>query len=837
MILNHLNHQIPPKAHTAMYNWHKFWGRKTWNVVAEFIKTYSPEGGIIMDPFSGSGVTALEALKLDRRVIAVDLNPIAAEILRLTILPIEPLKLQEAFERIEKAVKKQIQQMYFATCRKCEEQIPVDCAIWKRDDKKNLTLKELRYKCPHCGEVVETGGKPKPKDLKNIKGIVEEFRSKRIWYPKNPMYYKDGLPFKEKQRYDSLDELFTPRNLYALAVLMNAIEKEKDECLRDFLKIGFSSMVHLCSTMVSASAPAETNHQTSFSSAWTMHSYWFAKEFMEQNVWNKFESSILGHQGLLKAKVESNKHFKGMKIGTRLSSFLDDGTNICIINSNCLDVFDKMPARSVDYIFTDPPYDASIQYGELSYLWAAWLKKDKDYPTHISENEIVRNERQHKDFDVYHSLLRKSFEGMYKVLKLNRFMTVTFHNPTFKVRNATIRAGTHVGFEFEKIHHQPLARGSGKSLLQPFGSAMGDFYLRFHKPASEATRIESREEIDERRFEKIVVDTTIELLAERAEPTPYTIIINYIDPILAKHGYFSSLHTGLDVKTVLKEHTGKEFKLVKEKLGGASGQLWWFNDTKMVSRLREIPLSERVEQTIFRLLNKEGRTTFTNAWEQVSIEFPNSLTSDALSIKDALEQYARPLKGGYWMLKPIVRQRVNQHSEIIAILAEVGISQGQDIWIGKKEQADFASGIVGAKKSLREYVSVDISKIQGIKDLNTVEMIDLIWIKQNRIVAAFEVESTTTMTSGLVRGSNLSSDIPKYLVIPEEREEQLQRKMKSPMFSERFELDQWHILYFDSLRSNYPKLKNGTITVEQLINEKQKVSMVKEELAEYNLFS
>jgi hypothetical protein len=31
---------------------------------------------------------------------------------------------------------------------------------------------------------------------------------------------------------------------------------------------------------------------------------------MEQNVWNKFDSAINGHQGLLKAKVESNSFFK-----------------------------------------------------------------------------------------------------------------------------------------------------------------------------------------------------------------------------------------------------------------------------------------------------------------------------------------------------------------------------------------------------------------------------------------------------------------------------------------------------------------------------------------------
>jgi hypothetical protein len=441
-----------------------------------------------------------------------------------------------------------------------------------------------------------------------------------------------STPFKEKQQYDSVDEMFTPRNLYALALLMKSIEKEPDEKLRDFLKIAFTSMVHLCSTMVPALSPADTNHQTAFSSVWTQHSYWFAREFLEQNVWRKFESAVLGHQGLLKVKIESNKYLKNVKMGTRVEQVLDGKADICIINASCLDVFEKMPAKSVDYIFTDPPYDASIQYGELAYMWVTWLKKDKGYVQRIWSEEIVRNERQQKNFDVYHTLLRKSFDEMYRVLKLNRYLTLTFHNPTFKVRNATIRAGTQVGFEFEKIHHQPTAQKSGKSLLQPFGSATGDFYLRFHKPASEKARKQAPEEIDESRFEKIVIDTTVQLLAERAEPTPYTIIINYIDPVLARHGYFSTLHTGLDVSTVLKKHIGKEFRLVTERIGGAKGQLWWFNDPKVVSRLAEIPLSERVEQTVYRLLLAEGRITFTDAWERVSIEFPNSLTSDSTSI-------------------------------------------------------------------------------------------------------------------------------------------------------------------------------------------------------------
>jgi hypothetical protein len=500
------------------------------------------------------------------------------------------------------------------------------------------------------------------------------------------------------------------------------------------------------------------------------------------------------------------------------------------------EVFDKLSARSIDYIFTDPPYDASIQYGELSYMWAAWLKKDKGYVERLSSDEIIRNDKQHKDFEVYHSLLKRSFKGINKVLKLNRYLTLTFHNPTFQVRNATIRAGIFAGFDFEKIHHQPTAQKSGKSLLQPFGSAQGDFYLRFHKPQSVRSKSNAPEEIDENKFEKIVVETTVKLLAERAEPTPYTIVINYIDPELARNGYFSSLNTGLDVKTVLKKHTGKEFRLVKERLGGATGQLWWFQDPKQISRLKETPLTERVEQTVLRILQSKGKVTFTDAWEAVSIAFPNSLTSDSTSIKEALEQYSRPVSGGYWMIKPQITQRVNQHNEIIAILAETGEALGYKIWIGKKEQTDFASGVIGVKKSLKGYVSTNLSKISNINDIDTVEMIDVLWVKNNKIVTAFEVESTTTMTSGLVRGSNLQPGVPKYLIIPEEREDQFKRKMKSPMFSERFEMDSWKLIFFDALRNNYKKLKSLGVSLEDLIESKTTANIVKESKKEYSLF-
>jgi 16S rRNA G966 N2-methylase RsmD/DNA-directed RNA polymerase subunit RPC12/RpoP len=811
--VNHLNRQIPPLAHTPMYNWHKFWSRKTWNVVGEFIKTYSKEGEIVFDPFAGSGVVAMEALKNKRRVIICDLLPVAIEIARLTIKPVSETDLFNAFKRVEEKVKDKILGLYQTRCRKCGKELPFTCALWENNE-----MVEVRYQtCPHCGDRREKETPPTKEDLKLI-DTLEKMEIKE-WYPKNPLYYPDGQPFKEKQQYESLDELFTKRNLQALAWLMESIEEEPIKDLKDFLKIGFTSMVHLCGRLLAAGRPG---YRPFSGVGWNQQSYWYASEYLESNVWGKFENAIVGTQSLLKAKIETNKYYQDVKFGKSYEDVFKGKANIYICTGSSLELMEEMKKISIDYIFTDPPYDSSIQYGELAYLWVAWLKKDKGYLDYIIANEVIHNEKQHKDFSVYHGLLSRSFRDMFEILKPGGYLTVTFHNPTFKVRNATIRAGVFAGFDFQKIHHQELARSSAKSLIQPFGSAQGDFYLRFCKPKIGETTLPPQE-IDETRFEKIVVETTIGLLAERAEETPYTQIINFIDPVLAKNGYFSSLETGLDVKKVLEKHKGREFILMDSKIGGATGKLWWLKEPNKYIKYG-IPLSERVEETVYRELESRGKVTFTEVWDAVSTKFPNSLTSDSSSIMDGLSQYARKIPGGFWMLKPDYFARQSQHNEVLALLAEVGKSLGFKIWIGRIEQSGFADGLAGHKK-LSEYVNADLDSLTNAENKKTIQGIDLLWIKSNKILSSFEIEFSTSMTSGLVRGSNIDSAVAKYLVIPEEREEQFKRKQKSPMFAERFEMDNWNLLFFDAIRHLYKKLKSKEIELGSIINKKGPVAM------------
>jgi len=809
---HNIDFQIPPLAHTSMYNWHKYWARKTWNVVGEWIETYTPENGVVIDPFMGSGVAIIEAVRRGRRAIGIDLNPIAVEIVDLTLREIDLKKLEKAYEKIEKAVADRIEALYKTNCRKCDKEIDAACFIWNKGKPESV-----RYECNECGSREEQGRRLRPRDREILERAEELLGSSRMWYPRDALYYPDGSPFKEKQKYESIPDLFTVRNLYALALLMHQIEKENDELLKRFLKITFSSMTHLCSRMVPAISASDTNHQTAFSSTWTQHSYWHTPRFMEQPVWRKFKSAFEGHQGILKAKEESEGVFKEpVRFAKTIEQFANGKGDVLLVCGSALSTLRHWREKKglvewADFCFTDPPYASSIQYGELSFMWAKWLDFNGDYLKDLCEHEVVENPRQKKDFAYYEGMLSSTLGEISSALKPGAHMVLTFHNPTFKVRNATIRAAVRKGFDFEKIHHQPTAVVSAKSLLQPFGSATGDFYLRFIRPFLQEPTPLAR--WDEKRFERVVVDGVQHLLAERWEPTPYTFIINYIDPLLAREGFFQELYPGLDVSTVLKNHEGEEFVTVDVRIGGQTGKAWWFKHPERI-KTKGIPLGERVEQCVLRELLSKRRVTFTDVWRRVGEEFPNSLTPDALSIRDVIREYAKEAGGGEWQIIPKFQERVKQHALMIWILGNVGRSLGYRIWIGRNEQKD----ITPSNEKLSSLVTIKAGEfLSGSKEtMRAISDIDLIWLKKNEIVRVFEVEYSTTITSAVERCSHLPQNISRYIVLPEERTSKLKRKLESPFFKQGLQGQGWRIILFDKILDNREALLKGNLDIAAL---------------------
>jgi len=142
--VTHIEHAISPQAHTPMYLMHKYWARKPHNVVGEYIEHYSQKGDVVLDPFTGSGVTAIEALKRGRKAIAIDLDPMSTFITKMTLRPVDLNEFKESFERIRKDVKTQIQSLYETKCPICGKNATALATIWSRS--KNQPT-EIRLYC------------------------------------------------------------------------------------------------------------------------------------------------------------------------------------------------------------------------------------------------------------------------------------------------------------------------------------------------------------------------------------------------------------------------------------------------------------------------------------------------------------------------------------------------------------------------------------------------------------------------------------------------------------------------------------------------------------------
>ena len=96
------------------------------------------------------------------------------------------------------------------------------------------------------------------------------------------------------------------------------------------------------------------------------------------------------------------------------------------------------PDNYFDAIFTDPPYYDNINYAELSDFFYVWLKRTIGdlYPELFAtplvpkSQEIVANpirqDGKHKAKEFFETMLKKSFQEIYRVLKPNGIVTIVY---------------------------------------------------------------------------------------------------------------------------------------------------------------------------------------------------------------------------------------------------------------------------------------------------------------------------------------------------------------------------------------------------------------------------
>jgi DNA modification methylase len=92
--------KVKKQAVKRHFGVHGYFTRQSWDIVSAYIKNFSQEGDLVLDPFGGSGVTAVEALMNSRKAINIDLNPMAVFIVRALLAPVNISRLTESYRKV-----------------------------------------------------------------------------------------------------------------------------------------------------------------------------------------------------------------------------------------------------------------------------------------------------------------------------------------------------------------------------------------------------------------------------------------------------------------------------------------------------------------------------------------------------------------------------------------------------------------------------------------------------------------------------------------------------------------------------------------------------------------
>lgn len=441
-----ISENINAEAHPSHYLMHKYWGRKPHNVVSEYIKCFSNEGDTILEPFMGSGVTVIESLKLKRKVVGIDINPMSSFIVKNTISNVNLNSFSTTYLNLIKQIEHKFSYLYDTHCPTCGEISVLETGVWE-----NSNLKRIKGICPTHGAF--------KKDADSFDVEKYEYCStlKNTLLSANALSY----PTDEIMRYvkrsgrERIDELFSDRALIILSHIREAIQCVKDKNIKHLLMFCFTSMLSNVSRML----PGDLEKAT-YKSGWVISKFWTPQIHTERNI---FLCMNLRYKAILKGKQQL------VGIDESLASiYTGDSSNLSMIQS-----------ESIDYIFTDPPYGESIAYLALSHFWNSWLGDDVDYT-----NEIIIDPYRNKDYANYQEKTKAAYKELYRVLKPNHYMSFTFHNRDLNVWKAILDACYEAGFVLKNIILQEQAVSSGTQGINKKNTLTGDFVYNFQKSSS-----------------------------------------------------------------------------------------------------------------------------------------------------------------------------------------------------------------------------------------------------------------------------------------------------------------------------------------------------------------
>lgn len=450
LLRNFLKEDVRPTLYRGM----KYWGKKPHNIWSSIIDQYSSVGDIIYDPFAGSGLTFFESIKISRKPVVCDINPLTLFLVNLYSKDFNLTKIKSLSMKLISDIKNThlYKKNYTCKCSYCGNLVDVYNFRWI-----DGCPKELSYKCSIC---------KKSETKKNNLNFYDE--DIKIWKPSfdlKSLSSTNEAFFKKIGGYD-VSNLWTKRNFNIISLIFNEIIKIKS-LEKDALMFAFLQMVHLTTKMCALRGKEANRH---FSTSWGRPAFLGLSRYMEQNPVLQFERAINGNSGVVNCIISRQKYLPKYTYSTSLKDI--DKVDGVVLLGDSKTVFGGFRANLV---ITDPPYGSIIQYGELSQVWNVWLNKyDKKFKTSL-EDEIVVNKS--KPYLRYISDMSVVLDNCHNILDNNKSLVMTYNSnkeEDWVYLNKVIKRSS---FFIKEKKIQRNKRASEANVKSKNGMAITDYYL------------------------------------------------------------------------------------------------------------------------------------------------------------------------------------------------------------------------------------------------------------------------------------------------------------------------------------------------------------------------
>jgi 16S rRNA G966 N2-methylase RsmD/predicted RNA-binding Zn-ribbon protein involved in translation (DUF1610 family) len=515
-----------------IYTAHSYHTKVPHKSIMRAILHYTSPGDVVLDGFAGSGMTGVAAQMCGhpdqefktlieaecredrrrlpkwgaRRAVLADLSPSATFIAHGYNAPLDVAAFEKAGNAILREVQDEIGWMYETLHTDGKTRGQINFTVWSENfacpecgneivflnESLDPATKKTRdsFPCPKCGSeltkdnlqrIMETLAdpatgrpwkrvkfspafitytvkgakhekKPDKHDLETISRIVKMPLPPSVPtepFPIDRMYHGSRLGPKG---FNQIHHLFLPRSAQAFGLLWQKARAIQDSGLRSAL-LFFIEQGLWTASLLNRYRPTGYSQVNQYLTG----VYYVASQHAECN-----PRYILG------GKLERlTKIFEELK---------PQSGNAIISTSSAAGL--SLPDKSVDYIFTDPPFGENIFYGDLNLLVESWH--------HVKTNtdpEAIIDVAKGKGLPEYQHLMQRCFEEYHRVLKPGRWMTVVFHNSKSAVWNAIQEAMLAAGFVVADVRTLDKQQGSYRQVTST--AVKQDLVISAYRPSQE----------------------------------------------------------------------------------------------------------------------------------------------------------------------------------------------------------------------------------------------------------------------------------------------------------------------------------------------------------------